>query len=102
MHVLAVPLFLDATGVVIALTAWARHRCLQLYFTLCLLFVTDSKRICTCLGLSKPALNRNSFSILKDIEQIFTTGNLNTSNWPLDSTDMPVISYNTQHYKITL
>ncbi len=34
MHVLAVPLFFDATGVVIALTAWARHRCLQLYFLL--------------------------------------------------------------------
>ncbi len=31
MHVLAVPLFLDATGVAVALTAWARHRCLQLY-----------------------------------------------------------------------
>ncbi len=34
MHVLAVPLFLDATGVVVALTAWARHRCLQLYLLL--------------------------------------------------------------------
>ncbi len=31
MHVLAVSLFLDATGVAIALTAWAHHRCLQLY-----------------------------------------------------------------------
>ncbi len=31
MHVLAVPLFLDATGVAVALTSWARHRCLQLY-----------------------------------------------------------------------
>ncbi len=31
MHVLAVPLFRDATGVAVALTAWARHRCLQLY-----------------------------------------------------------------------
>ncbi len=30
MHVLAVPLFRDATGVA-ALTAWARHLCLQLY-----------------------------------------------------------------------
>ncbi len=28
MHVLAVPLFRDATGVAVALTAWARH---QLY-----------------------------------------------------------------------
>ncbi len=34
MHVLAVPLFLDATGVEIALTAWAHHRCLQLYLLL--------------------------------------------------------------------
>ncbi len=32
MHVLAVPLFRDATGVAVALTAWARHRCLQLYY----------------------------------------------------------------------
>ncbi len=31
MHVLAVPLFRDATGVAVVLTAWARHRCLQLY-----------------------------------------------------------------------
>ncbi len=31
MHELAVPLFCDATGVAVALTAWARHRCLQLY-----------------------------------------------------------------------
>ncbi len=31
MHVLAVPFFRDATGVAVALTAWARHRCLQLY-----------------------------------------------------------------------
>ncbi len=31
MHVLAVPLFRDATGVAVTLTAWARHRCLQLY-----------------------------------------------------------------------
>ncbi len=31
MHALAVPLFRDATGVAVALTAWARHRCLQLY-----------------------------------------------------------------------
>ncbi len=38
MHVLAVPLFRDATGVAVALTAWARHRCLQLYFLLLLLF----------------------------------------------------------------
>ncbi len=34
MHVPAVPLFRDATGMAVALTAWARHRCLQLYFTL--------------------------------------------------------------------
>ncbi len=34
MHVLAVPLFRDATGVAVALTAWARHRCLQLYLLL--------------------------------------------------------------------
>ncbi len=32
MHVPAVPLFRDATGMAVALTAWARHRCLQLYF----------------------------------------------------------------------
>ncbi len=38
MHVLAVPLFLDVTGVAVALTAWARHRCLQLYLLLLLLF----------------------------------------------------------------
>ncbi len=31
MHALAVPLFRDATGVAVPLTAWARHRCLQLY-----------------------------------------------------------------------
>ncbi len=31
MHVLAMPLFRNATGVAVALTAWARHRCLQLY-----------------------------------------------------------------------
>ncbi len=37
MHVLAVPLFRDATGVAVALTAWARHRCLQLYLLLLLL-----------------------------------------------------------------
>ncbi len=36
MHELAVPLFCDATGVAVALTAWARHRCLQLYFSLSL------------------------------------------------------------------
>ncbi len=34
MHELAVPLFCDATGVAVALTAWARHRCLQLYLLL--------------------------------------------------------------------
>ncbi len=34
MHVLAVPLFRDATGVAVVLTAWARHRCLQLYLLL--------------------------------------------------------------------
>ncbi len=38
MHVLAVPLFRDATGVAVVLTAWARHRCLQLYLLLLLLF----------------------------------------------------------------
>ncbi len=37
MHVLAVPLFRDATGVAVTLTAWARHRCLQLYLLLLLL-----------------------------------------------------------------
>ncbi len=31
MHVPAVPLFRDATGMAVALTAWACHRCLQLY-----------------------------------------------------------------------
>ncbi len=31
MHVPAVPLFRDATRMAVALTAWARHRCLQLY-----------------------------------------------------------------------
>ncbi len=36
MHALAVPLFRDATGVAVALTAWARHRCLQLYLLLLL------------------------------------------------------------------
>ncbi len=39
MHELAVPLFCDATGVAVALTAWARHRCLQLYFVLIFTFV---------------------------------------------------------------
>ncbi len=39
MHVLAVPLFCDATGVAVALTAWARHRCLQLYFILVILLL---------------------------------------------------------------
>ncbi len=34
MHALAVPLFRDATGVAVTLTAWARHRCLQLYLLL--------------------------------------------------------------------
>ncbi len=38
MHVPAVPLFRDATRMVVALTAWARHRCLQLYLLLLLLF----------------------------------------------------------------
>ncbi len=37
MHVPAVPLFRDATGMAVALTAWARHRCLQLYLFIFLL-----------------------------------------------------------------
>ncbi len=32
MHVLAVPLFRDATGVAVALTAWARHRACSYIF----------------------------------------------------------------------
>ncbi len=37
-HFFVVPLFRDATGVAVALTAWARHRCLQLYLLLLLFF----------------------------------------------------------------
>ncbi len=40
MHVSAVPLFRDATGMAVALTAWARHRCLQLYFYCCSRLIT--------------------------------------------------------------
>ncbi len=35
MHVLSVHRFPDATGVAFTLTAWARHRCLQLYLYTC-------------------------------------------------------------------
>ncbi len=40
MHVLAVPFFRDATGVAVALAAWARHRCLQLYFSFIIVIIT--------------------------------------------------------------
>ncbi len=39
MHVLGVHRFPDATGVAFALTAWARHRCLQLYLLFFLLYI---------------------------------------------------------------
>ncbi len=35
----AVPLFRNATGMAVALMAWARHRCLQLYFIFCSLYL---------------------------------------------------------------
>ncbi len=38
MHVPAVPLFRDATGMAVALTAWAHHRCLQLYLFIYLFY----------------------------------------------------------------
>ncbi len=54
MHELAVPLFCDATGVAVALTAWARHRCLQLYLLLLLLlllFFSGMNRIFEVLNM---------------------------------------------------
>ncbi len=54
MHVPVVPLFHDSTGVAVALMAWARHRCLQLYtvyifFNVALLRVVEQQ--CIILGL---------------------------------------------------
>ncbi len=45
MHVPAVPLFCDATRMAVALTAWARHRCLQLYLLLFFLFFFSTFRV---------------------------------------------------------
>ncbi len=45
MHVPAGHRFPDATGVAFA-SAWARHRCLQLYFSLYMYSKTDSSPLC--------------------------------------------------------
>ncbi len=58
MHVHAVPLFRDATGVAVALTAWARHRCLQLY--LFLFFYSTIRVLLGALTCSKTLENSHT------------------------------------------
>ncbi len=60
MHVLAVPLFRDATGVAVTLTAWARHRCLQLYFFFFFFFYSTIRALLGALTCSKTLENSHT------------------------------------------
>ncbi len=56
MHVPAGHRFPDATGVAFA-SAWARHRCLQLYFLLFFFFFSKLNRILEALNMLEKSGN---------------------------------------------
>ncbi len=86
MHALAVPLFRDATGVAVALTAWARHRCLQLYLLL-LLFFSGMNRIFEGLNMLEKSRN---FAHAPEVAKIYIWYGFQKWVWQNGSTAPPI------------